>query len=79
MTMTAPAALTAAPRPARPWASRPATPDQFLELQRRVKAAGLLDPRPGYYTAKIAFNLLLIAAGWAALVLVGSGSRQRSA
>jgi fatty acid desaturase len=72
MTMTAPVDLTAAPRPARPWASRPAAPDQFLELQRRVKTAGLLDPRPGYYTAKIAFNLLLLAGGWAALVLVGN-------
>ena len=68
--MTAPADLTSAP--ARPWASRPVSPGQFLELQRRVKAAGLLDPRPGYYTAKIAFNLLLFAGGWAALALVGN-------
>src|ERR1700686_1878365 len=72
MTMTTPADLTVAPPPARPGALRPAAPDQFLELQRRVKAAGLLDPRPGYYTAKIAFNLLLLAGGWATLVLVGN-------
>jgi fatty acid desaturase len=72
MTMTTPVDLAAAPRPVRPWASRPAAPDQFLELQRRMKTAGLLDPRPGYYAAKIAFNLLLLAGGWAALVLVGN-------
>ncbi len=70
--MPAPADLMAASPPARPWASRPASPDQFLELQRRMKAAGLLDPRPGYYAAKITFNLLLLAGGWAALALVGN-------
>ena len=70
--MTASVDLTTASTPARPWASRQAAPDQFPELQRRVKAAGLLDPRPGYYTAKIAFNLLLLAGGWAALALVGN-------
>jgi fatty acid desaturase len=57
---------------ARPPATRPAGPDPFQELLRRVKAAGLLDPRPGYYTAKIGFNLAMLAAGWIALALVGN-------
>jgi fatty acid desaturase len=57
---------------ARPPAVRPAGPDPFPELQRRMKAAGLLDPQPGYYVAKIAFNLVMLAAGWAALALVGN-------
>jgi len=57
---------------AHPPATRPAGPDPFQELLHRVKAAGLLDPRPGYYTAKIAFNLAMLAAGWIALALVGN-------
>jgi fatty acid desaturase len=57
---------------ARPTSGRSAAPDPFQELLRRVKAAGLLDPRPGYYTAKIAFNLLMLAAGWVGLALVGN-------
>jgi fatty acid desaturase len=63
--MTAPADLTVASPPARPCASRPASPDQVLELQRRMRAAGLLSPRPGYYAAKITFNLLMgFSYGW---------------
>src|SRR3954470_9017481 len=46
-------------------------PDPFQELLRRVKAAGLMDSRPGYYTAKIALNLVMLAGAWAALVRVG--------
>ncbi len=48
----------------------PAT-DPFPELLGRVKAAGLLDPRPRYYLVKIVVNLLLLAAGWAMVVAVG--------
>jgi fatty acid desaturase len=44
---------------------------EFAELSRRVKAAGLLAPRPGYYTAKIAATTGLYVAGWVAVVLVG--------
>ncbi|MDT4985650.1 MAG: hypothetical protein QOF95_3140 [Pseudonocardiales bacterium] len=64
--------VTAGASRARPPATQPAGPDPFQELLRRVKAAGLLDPRPGYYTAKIAFNLAMLAAGWIALALVGN-------
>jgi fatty acid desaturase len=49
----------------------PLPPGAFQELQRRMRTAGLLDPRPGYYAVKIAVNLALLAAGWAALVRVG--------
>lgn len=42
------------------------------QLTRRVKQAGLLDRRPGYYCAKIVLTLLGFAAGWAAFVLVGA-------
>ena len=63
--------ITDTAAPARPPAKRPAGPDPFLELMRRVKDAGLMDAQPGYYTAKIAFNLLLLAAGWVALAMVG--------
>lgn len=64
--------VTAGASRARPPATQPAGPDPFQELLRRVKAAGLLDPRPGYYIAKIAFNLAMLAAGWIALALVGN-------
>jgi fatty acid desaturase len=64
--------VTAGASRARPPATQPAGPDPFQELLRRVKAAGLLDPRPGYYTAKIAFNLAMLAAGWIAMALVGN-------
>jgi fatty acid desaturase len=36
-----------------------------------VSGAGLLDRRPAYYTAKIGLNLVLLAAGWTAFVLLG--------
>jgi fatty acid desaturase len=38
---------------------------------RRVKAAGLLERRPAYYLTKIAVTGGLLAAGWAAFVLLG--------
>jgi fatty acid desaturase len=43
----------------------------YAVLSREVKRAGLLARRPGYYWAKAATNLLLLAAGWTAFVLVG--------
>jgi fatty acid desaturase len=38
---------------------------------RQVKAAGLLDRRPGYYLAKIAVTGGLLSAGWVGFVLLG--------
>jgi fatty acid desaturase len=43
----------------------------FADLMRRVKAAGLLDRRPGYYWAKIAVTGGLFAAAWTVFVVVG--------
>ncbi len=43
----------------------------FADLMRRVKAAGLLQRRPGYYAAKIAVTGGLLAAGWTGFVLIG--------
>jgi fatty acid desaturase len=59
-----------------PVAARPGPPatrcgSDYAELSREVKQAGLLNRRPGYYTAKIGVNLLLLAAGWAAFALIG--------
>jgi fatty acid desaturase len=43
----------------------------YQELLDRVRATGLMNPRRGYYTAKIAVNLLLTAGCWVLVVLVG--------
>jgi fatty acid desaturase len=44
----------------------------YAELSRRVKAAGLLRSRPGYYSWKIAATAVCLIAGWTAFVLIGS-------
>ena len=58
--------LTAGPTPPRTgrWS-------EYTQLSRQIKQAGLLDRRHGYYTAKIGLNLVLLAAGGAAFVLLG--------
>jgi fatty acid desaturase len=58
--------LTAGPTPPRTgrWS-------EYTKLSRQIKQAGLLDRRHGYYTAKIGLNLVLLAAGGAAFVLLG--------
>jgi len=43
----------------------------FADLMRGVKAAGLLQRRPGYYLTKIAVTGGLFAAGWAVFVVLG--------
>jgi len=43
----------------------------FARLSERVKQAGLLDRRPGYYTLRIGLVLGAYAGAWAAFVLVG--------
>ncbi|HEY1920485.1 MAG TPA: acyl-CoA desaturase [Streptosporangiaceae bacterium] len=43
----------------------------YAELSRRVRAAGLLRRRNGYYSVKIAVNLALLAGGWAVFFLLG--------
>ena len=43
----------------------------YARLSRMVRGAGLLRRHPGYYTVKIAVNLVLLAAGWAVFFLLG--------
>ena len=43
----------------------------FADLMRRVKTAGLLERRPGYYAAKIAVTGGLLAVAWTGFVLIG--------
>jgi fatty acid desaturase len=58
--------LTAGPPPPRAgrWG-------EYTQLSRQLKQAGLLDRRRGWYTARIASNLALLAAGWVAFAIVG--------
>ena len=42
----------------------------YAELLIQIRRAGLLKRRPAFYTACIAANLLLLAAGWAALASI---------
>jgi fatty acid desaturase len=55
---------------ARP-AQTPRRGSDYAELLARVRAAGLLDRRPAYYTYRIALATVLLAAGWGAFVLIG--------
>jgi fatty acid desaturase len=52
-----------------PAPNRPGT--DYADLMRRVKQAGLLDRRPGYYLTKIGVTGALLAAGWTAFALLG--------
>jgi fatty acid desaturase len=44
----------------------------YARLSRAVRQAGLMDRRPGHYGWRIAITVFLLAAGWAAFVLVGN-------
>jgi fatty acid desaturase len=50
--------------PARRWG-------EYTQLSRQVREAGLLERRHGFYAARIGLNLVLLAAGGVALVVVG--------
>jgi fatty acid desaturase len=52
-------------------ASAPRRGSEYAELSRQVREAGLLDRRSRYYAWKIAVTVGLLAAGWAAFVVVG--------
>ena len=45
---------------------------EYTQLSRQVRQAGLLERRRGWYAARIGLNLLLLAAGWAAFLIIGS-------
>jgi fatty acid desaturase len=47
-------------------------PDDFRALAIKIRDAGLLDRRPGYYAAKLILTIAAFAAGWAALLIVGN-------
>ncbi len=49
-----------------------ASPEDFGVLARRVREAGLLDRRFGYYGAKIPLTIGAFGAGFAGLILVGN-------
>jgi fatty acid desaturase len=49
----------------------PSRGSDYAELSRHVRQAGLLDRRPVYYVLKILLNTILLAAGWAVVVLLG--------
>ncbi|HXP14618.1 MAG TPA: fatty acid desaturase, partial [Actinomycetes bacterium] len=44
---------------------------EYTQLSRQIRQAGLLDRRRGWYAAKIAINLALLAAGWAVFAVLG--------
>jgi fatty acid desaturase len=44
----------------------------YAELSRRIKQAGLLERRAGYYAWKMGITAALLVAGWTAFVLVGN-------
>ena len=48
------------------------TGSDFARLSHRVSAAGLMQRRPGYYTARIAVVTGLFAAGWVAFAFLGN-------
>jgi len=49
-----------------------AAPGDFRVLALQIRDAGLLDRRPGYYSVKIVLTIAVLAAGWAALLVVGN-------
>jgi fatty acid desaturase len=63
------ASEAAAPGTAPPSAARRGS--DYAELSRRVRGAGLLRRRPGYYAIKIAVNLILLAGGWVVFAILG--------
>ena len=48
-----------------------ASDDRFTPLLRQVRAAGLLDPTPGYWTVKILATVAFLGLAWATFVAVG--------
>ena len=72
--MAAPVPLTIKPERATGAAvtvAAPARGSDFADLMRRVRAAGLLERRRGYYWAKIAVTAGLLVAAWTVFVVVG--------
>src|SRR4029450_855654 len=49
----------------------PRRPGDYADLMRRVKQAGLLRRRPGYYVTIMAITGTMLAVGWTVFVLLG--------
>jgi fatty acid desaturase len=47
-------------------------PEDFRALAVRIRDAGLLDRRTGYYSVKIVLTIAAFAAGWVAFLVVGN-------
>jgi fatty acid desaturase len=58
--------------PAREGARGRSQGSDYARLSRAVRQAGLMDRRTGAYAWRIAITVFLLAAGWAAFVLVGN-------
>ncbi len=69
--MAAPFPLTIQPDRSGTLQRQTAGGTDFADLMRRVKAAGLLERRPGYYLTKIAVTASLLAAAWTMFVVLG--------
>jgi fatty acid desaturase len=70
-TVAVPVPLTVQPAGDGARRSRAGGGSDFADLMRRVKAAGLLKRRLGYYWAKIAVTGALLVTAWAAFVALG--------
>jgi len=57
------------PQPCEPLASQRGS--AYAELSRQIRAAGLMERRTGHYAWRIGMTVTLLAACWAAFVLVG--------
>jgi fatty acid desaturase len=69
--VAAPSPLTIQPERSGAPRLRTSGGSDFADLMRRVKAAGLLERRPGYYLTKIAVTGAMLAAAWTAFGVVG--------
>jgi fatty acid desaturase len=56
---------------ARPAPARKGRWGEYTQLSRQIKQAGLLDRRRGWYAARIALNLALLAVGWVTFAVIG--------
>jgi hypothetical protein len=76
MKRTAPGLLTLASGRAPAADGLPAAADpstaSFRALARQLRAMGLLDRRPGYYTVKITLTIFAFFAGWTLFVMAGN-------
>ena len=72
MTTTAPAPYrTTSPRKLRPGGAQAAHASDYTELAKAVKAAGLLERRPGWYAARCAVLAVAYAVGFTLLFTLG--------